>query len=458
VPAKRRFSDVAKQPVLGTRPIVVSPARGPKRSSVFRAVPILATRDLRVPQPILDQLEHVVRLRSGDLLRAFATQFAGPMREIEERGRPAPDTPEFEEARKKTEECTGLLYELYEGLIEQACNITGWNQAVITEKVKAFMDFEPLLYDSSAKYRDHLVHALTVCLLGLLVLDHFLDEIAAAYNDLTGLAKRDRATVEAVWILTSLTHDVGYGVERLQEMLLYHVREITGLYGTGAIDFAALLGTDREADADAVLERIASHVAAPRLQDNPSSVVADVADKGKVLAGLRTAFSAGCDGASKPHGVHAAVGLLVASDDFARRWGPPRRSHVLNAAVAIALHHFSAEQLDECFGHHGLRMSEHPMAALLLFCDLASESHRARIMPPDHAWAVTDIPAQMASLEFADASVTVRTKMPGKNLDKAEEAGRAIRRVVADMPIQLRAVSLDYNALLSAVSAELRTP
>jgi hypothetical protein len=200
-------------------------------------------RDLRVAEPILQAMKGLTRLACRQMASAFAEAYLEPMWLLEECGRvKACDPLRRREADNAVTLCTSLLSELYGNLIAQACEATGWERTMLLKRLDAFAQFEPLLYDSDANYRDHLVHALTTCLLGLVIIDHCIDLVAPAYNRTVGLPADDRHTIEAVWILTSLLHDVGYGVERFRDLLASHVMSITGLGCEGGIDFMTLLG------------------------------------------------------------------------------------------------------------------------------------------------------------------------------------------------------------------------
>lgn len=88
----------------------------------------------------------------------------------------------------------------------------------LLEYFEKYTDFESLLYGASNHYRDHVVHVFRVWLLGIEVLlrsnCQFLDKIKidsnCAVNPLEKLS---------VWTLISLSHDLGYPLERALQIV-----------------------------------------------------------------------------------------------------------------------------------------------------------------------------------------------------------------------------------------------
>ncbi len=88
-----------------------------------------------------------------------------------------------------------------------------------------YTEFESLMYGSSAYYRDHVFHAIRVCLLGVFCL---LKKINAEDAFITKLgldgganppSKIDFFEYISMWTITALCHDLGYPLEKAEQIL-----------------------------------------------------------------------------------------------------------------------------------------------------------------------------------------------------------------------------------------------
>lgn len=83
---------------------------------------------------------------------------------------------------------------------------------------RTFRQFEPLLYGAEEeRYRDHMAHMLSVFLIGeLLIRDTIgFDKIDVGDKDFPKSGKISANEKEAMWCITSLTHDLGIALERI---------------------------------------------------------------------------------------------------------------------------------------------------------------------------------------------------------------------------------------------------
>jgi hypothetical protein len=93
--------------------------------------------------------------------------------------------------------------------------------AKLTEFFNRFREFEPLLYGAGAeRYRDHMAHMLSVFLTGEYLITSSIDfsNISVGDNQLPKEYKITPSEKEAMWCIMSLTHDLGYPMERIADI------------------------------------------------------------------------------------------------------------------------------------------------------------------------------------------------------------------------------------------------
>ena len=85
----------------------------------------------------------------------------------------------------------------------------------LRDLLRAFSDFEPMLYGASAeRYRDHVGHPFRVWMLGHLILEDCLGGNLLADDALDGaISRTERA---CMWAIAALCHDLGYPLEGVE--------------------------------------------------------------------------------------------------------------------------------------------------------------------------------------------------------------------------------------------------
>jgi hypothetical protein len=85
---------------------------------------------------------------------------------------------------------------------------------VLFDFLKEFQDFEPILYGAVPNYRDHIAHVFRVFLLGQNIIKKAIgfEHMNPVRDDLP-ISPEEK---EALWCIASLTHDLGYSLERIQ--------------------------------------------------------------------------------------------------------------------------------------------------------------------------------------------------------------------------------------------------
>ena len=108
-----------------------------------------------------------------------------------------------------------------------------------------FLEFEELLYGSDVYYRDHSLHVIRVFLLGFYLLTreqtknsgeiiNFQDLRIKNENDEIEI-KLDNKVHQAIWAIISLTHDLGYPIEKI-EKINQKINEIIKYYNSTGIE------------------------------------------------------------------------------------------------------------------------------------------------------------------------------------------------------------------------------
>jgi len=200
--------------------------------------------------------------------------------------------------------------------------------------LRSFARVEPALYLWREAYRDHLLHAADVCLLGWLLLDSKLpgsgETLAMSVAARMG-ARED--LVYANWFLASLLHDVGYAVDAICQ----------------AVGQIRYLRSDS-------LEQLREQVT--RVIDECRATI-----ESTTLQALEGGDSEGLD--------HGVIGSLHLSDTLTKAIpDPARRSRFQPACAAILKHNLVREPVS--FGTE-------PIAALLILCDELQEWERPRM-------------------------------------------------------------------------------
>lgn len=131
---------------------------------------------------------------------------------------------------------------------------------------KIFHEFEDLLYGSDKYYRDHSLHVFRVFLLGYFLLksDKFnINFKHIKIPDWQSTIEEDLISPEekeAMWCVSSLTHDLGYPIEKISK-INGKIREILGYFGSSSVqDVNFSIPTQNQFFNDFVLKFISSRV------------------------------------------------------------------------------------------------------------------------------------------------------------------------------------------------------
>jgi len=112
-----------------------------------------------------------------------------------------------------------------------------------------FSDFEGLLYGSNKKYRDHVIHTFRIWLLGVYILltktsetnTRIIDKIVldgiinSTDNNTKELFKPNKLELLSMWTLISLCHDLGYPLEKREEIIENTERMMTNFFPNASI-------------------------------------------------------------------------------------------------------------------------------------------------------------------------------------------------------------------------------
>ncbi len=136
----------------------------------------------------------------------------------------------------------------------------------ITDYFKSFQEFEELLFGSDKSYRDHSLHVFKVFLLGTFLMKEFhlgFEQLIIQDWDKIGTdfkAKISHDEKEAMWCVCSLTHDLGYPIEKLNK-INKKVKEILSYYGsTNVQEFSYNIPLQNQFFNDFILKFISSKI------------------------------------------------------------------------------------------------------------------------------------------------------------------------------------------------------
>ncbi|MFX0134270.1 MAG: hypothetical protein ACFFDN_11560 [Candidatus Hodarchaeota archaeon] len=90
----------------------------------------------------------------------------------------------------------------------------------LTKYFKEFSKFEEILYGIDEYYRDHSLHVFRVYLLGEYIVREFLNgyDNVDIMNRPINISKVQNSEKEAIWCIIALCHDLGYPLEKLNEL------------------------------------------------------------------------------------------------------------------------------------------------------------------------------------------------------------------------------------------------
>lgn len=90
----------------------------------------------------------------------------------------------------------------------------------LTDYFKEFSNFEEILYGIDEYYRDHSLHVFRVYLLGEYLIRKYLNGYKSIkiLNSPEGISEVDIKEKEAIWCIIALCHDLGYPLQKLDEL------------------------------------------------------------------------------------------------------------------------------------------------------------------------------------------------------------------------------------------------
>jgi hypothetical protein len=230
--------------------------------------------------------------------------------------------------------------------------------------------------------RDHYFHTFNNFLLGCIA----LDECHEAFEQFTESSLHgSECSVEYVWLLTVLFHDVGYPIQKREE-----TNEI--IYGVPGIGVEQANAERRQAWDSAQYR--SSRTQLVSLYDYLTQVNIDaawsadpfgVADHVLDRALERSFFEKG-------HGAASCMRMLVSffhkiPAPLARRQFLIR--HIFLAGLSIPFHDWPVRKFSRELGIQRLRTSRFPFAALLMFVDSIQEDRRGDAQAPDILTGIT---------------------------------------------------------------------
>lgn len=393
----------------------------------IRHTPLPERWDPYIPTPLLERAQRLENLEYSHVLQPFAKQYLDARRNLEAQKavRPKLTDEALEPYRAR---CLEVLSDAFGDLLEWACEQSGLPYETLMKQIACFASIERSLYESSDDYRDHLVHPVSVLLLGSVVLDEHLPYLAHPFNDMAELESASAAPVQVAWVLASALHDVACGIERFGDLLRYHIGEVVCLQPAGHLQFEDLLGPTPAESMRAQLARIAAFfkyscgTARSKGRGWDANGQSLRSHLGQALLDL---YRCSCDPTCGPtHGVCGAVAFMNAS--AGRATSMP---FVLPVATALATHHLSREQLVKATGGRGMTLSRHPTALLLRYCDLAAEFHRAPKLRAKGGWGA----GMLEDINVGPDVIGVSVHVPGRMLDKSREVCGVADMLVADI-------------------------
>lgn len=221
--------------------------------------------------------------------------------------------------------------------------------------------------------RDHYFHSFHIFLLGLLILDHYKDEFISYCKNI--FPKYRTFSLEFVWLLTSIFHDVGYPIAKLNDLK-------EDIYGVSTIPSEKEITNvwDDPVYKENLKQLISFLKFSLSNKKHKTDWYADVfGTKDDLLDQIfRESFY-------DSHGVAGCFRFLVdifsearQEDDVTKRvfWV----NHIYPAGLSIALHDRKFRQRLSQAGIKNIKLSRFPFAILLTYLDTLQEDRRERFL------------------------------------------------------------------------------
>ncbi|MGD0277362.1 MAG: hypothetical protein ABSB79_15130 [Syntrophales bacterium] len=218
---------------------------------------------------------------------------------------------------------------------------------------RQFQLFNKKILSSIPYYRDHFVHQFIVFLLGAVILDRLnnLPDLAKCYPAYRNLQEeKKKAKIEHAWVMTSLFHDVAYPLQTSNKWFWDIIRAFIGEDSCHPMRNLPVDTVLYNPDyIDSIDQLVSFHRRLGRDENELRRVIMDILrDKDGKGTGL-------------DHGIMGAL-LLLGNSRFDFEVVAP-------AASAIALHN----KLSDIASVDKIHFEKHPLAFILIYCDLLHE-------------------------------------------------------------------------------------
>jgi hypothetical protein len=221
--------------------------------------------------------------------------------------------------------------------------------------------------------RDHYFHSFHILLMGLLILDRYRDEFVAYYKNI--FPKYSDFSIEFVWLLTSIFHDAGYPIAKLDNLK-------ENIYGVSVAPY------EKE-----ITNVWNDPVYAENLKQLVSLFKFSHSNRKQRIDWVPEVFGSKGDQLDKifresfydSHGVAGSFRFLVDIFSEARREEDPKKrifliNHIYPAAISIALHDRKFRERLNKIGIKKIKLSRFPFAVLLSYLDSLQEDRRDKFL------------------------------------------------------------------------------
>lgn len=235
--------------------------------------------------------------------------------------------------------------------------------------LKDFKSYEELLLELP-KYRDHFIHQYQVFLLGSVIIDK-LNELkyeystknfSDYYNQSLHIQKNDVNIADSAWLITSTFHDIGYPIERSDDLFNNFFKKFMG-FDENIVDKISLNKVISDHRYLKTIDQLCDFYSALEKRDlpwryNPTGYY-KISVMDKIKEGIISSLVNKND-----HGVLASLILLHQSKPTKEEYS----TIIYPSALAIALHDKLLFEIDK-----DIKFEINPLAFLLRYCDLVHE-------------------------------------------------------------------------------------
>lgn len=279
---------------------------------------------------------------------------------------------DFSKVYRKLKNNNELDFQKEEGLVKNTIAESLKSDNRYTSGVDSFKLLSR--FESFVDYiRDHYFHSFHIFLLGLLILDHYQADFVRYYKSI--FPRYKSLSLEFTWLLTSIFHDVGYPIAKLDD-LKEDIYGVSGIPGEKEV-------TDVWGD--------------PVYKENLKQLISlfkfSLSNRGHKIDWPSEVFGTADDQLERVfresfydcHGVAGCFRFLVDIFSEARREVDTEKkvflvNHIYPAALSISLHdRIFRERLTQ-IGVKKIRLSRFPFAVLLGYLDSLQEDRRDKFL------------------------------------------------------------------------------